>query len=168
MIYYFAYGSSMDEENFKKRCQEKGWRMVKFQNRRAAKLNGYKLTFNYHSIYWKAGAANIMEDKGSCVYGLLTEIEDSDLETIREKEGYSEDCSNCYYNEICVNAEVDGTVVSYVKTYKVSKCRETPEPQHPTEEYLGLIIKNAETYKFPPEYIKHIYRAAGINSNKED
>jgi len=144
----------MDEKHFEKRCNEKGWRIVKFQNPRAAKLNGYKLSFNYCSTYWKAGAANIMEDENRCVYGLLSEIKDSDLETIRKKEGYSEDCSKCHYNEICVNVELlsDKTIVEHVKTYKVSKCQETTCQQPPTEYYRHLLIKNAEDYEFQSEY----------------
>ena len=158
MIHYFAYGSNMDEEDFEKRCREKGWCMVKFQNHRAAKLEGYKLSFNYRSTYWEAGAANIMEDEESCVYGLLSEIEDSDLETIRKKEGYYEDCSKCYYNEICINVELlcDGTVVKEVKTYKVTKDKETAEDQRPKEKYMQLIIKNAKIYNFPKEYTEYL------------
>jgi len=173
MIRYFAYGSNMDKDDFKEWCdgknkQNKKYPMANFQNPRRAKLNGYKLAFNYYSENRCGGAANIMESLEDCVYGLLWEIEDNDLQTIRKKEGYSEDCSKCYYNEVCVNVEVDGTVVPHVKTYKVSKCREKPDRQRPTEKYLDLIIKNANDYKFPQEYIKHIYKAAGINpKNKQ-
>ena len=171
MIHYFAYGSNMDKDDFKEWCngenkQNKKYPMVNFQNPRRAKLNGYELTFNYYSCSREGGAANIMESQEDYVYGLLMDIGDKDLQTIREKEGYSEDCSKCYYNEVCVNVEVDGTVVQHVKTYKVSKCRETTEPQRPTRKYLGLIINNAEKYEFPPDYIKHIYKAAGIDPNE--
>jgi cation transport regulator ChaC len=159
MIQYFAYGSNMDEEDFEKRCREKGWRTVNFKNCRAAKLDGYKLTFNYYSAsHWKAGAANIMESRRGCVYGLLFDIEEDELETIRKKEGYSQDCSNCYYNEVCVDVGLlsDRKVVKSVKTYKVSKCREETDHQPPTREYMNLIIKNAGKYGFPSEYIKYL------------
>ncbi len=159
MILYFAYGSNMDEDDFNKRCQEKGWRAVKFQNRQAVRLNGYRLTFNYRSEYWKAGAANIMESEKDCVYGLLVELEDIDLGTLRKKEGYQEDCSDCSYNEVCVTVErlCDRKVVPYVKTYKVSKSREMRDYQPPMKHYLNdLIIKNAEKYRFPVEYIEHL------------
>ena len=152
MINYFAYGSNMDEEDFEKRCNKKGWRMVKFQNRRVAKLNGYKLTFNYYSPSRKAGAANIMESKKDCAYGLLIEIEESNLETIRKKEGYPN-----YYDEISVDVETfDGTPSQDVKTYKVVKSREEHNHQPPTEEYMQLIIKNAKKYGFPKEYIEYL------------
>lgn len=152
VIHYFAYGSNMDMGHFEKRCKEMRWHPVSFQNPRKAKLEGYELRFNYCSTYWKAGAANIMENEKSSIYGLLSEIEESDLETIRKKEGYSEDCTKCYYNEVCVNVEVDGTGVRDVKTYKVSKARETKNYQPPTKCYLDLILSNAIKYQFPSEY----------------
>jgi len=161
MIHYFAYGSNMDEDDFRQWCngnnkQNRKYPMVNFRNGRPAKLNGYKLTFNYYSCSRKGGAANMMESQKDCVYGLLMDMEDKDLETIRKKEGYSEDCSQCYYNEICVSVEVDGTVFQDVKTYKVSKCRETKEEQPPTKDYLNLIIKNAKKHLFPDDYIQHL------------
>jgi hypothetical protein len=157
MIRYFAYGSNMDEDDFEKQCNIKQWSKVNFQNTRPAKLPGYKIQFNYFSKGRGGGAANIMESPEDCVYGLLSEIEDSDLETIRKKEGYSEDCTKCYYNEICVNVqELRGNIVQFVKTYKVSKSRETPTNQSPTKEYLDLIINNAKKHGFPPEYIEYL------------
>lgn len=156
MIRYFAYGSNMDKKDFEQKCKDKGWRKVKFLNTRPAKLEGYRLTFNYYSKCRYGGAANIMEDERGCVYGLISDIEESDLETIRKKEGYSEDCKKCYYDEVCVDVEVDEAVVPHVKTYKVAEHRETPNHQPPTKEYLNLIIRNAEKYHFPNEYIKFL------------
>jgi len=152
MIHYFAYGSNMDEGDFEKWCKDKERDMVKLQNPRAAKLNGYKLTFNYYSTCRGAGAANIMEDKERCVYGILIEIEDSDLETIRRKEGYH----SGHYHEICIDVEQlsDGRVFHGVKTYKVTKDEEKPDHRCPTKYYLQLIIKNAKRYNFPKEYIE--------------
>jgi len=152
MIYYFAYGSNMDKEDLDKWCQKRGLPKVKFLNTSPAKLNGYKLSFNYFSTCRNAGAANIMVSKSDCVYGLLVEIGEGDLKTIRKKEG----CPN-YYNEICVDVEkFDGTVVRDVKTYKVVKDRERSGHQPPTRHYLQLIIKNAKKYKFPNCYIESL------------
>ena len=157
MIYYFAYGSNMDKEDLAKWCKRGNLSMVTYLSISSAKLNHFKLRFNYFSCSRNAGAANIMQSKKDCVYGLLTEISENDLKTIRKKEGYCEDYSKCHYNEICVDVEkFDGTVFRDVKTYKVVERLEKPEEQPPTEQYMQLIIKNAKKYNFPKEYIKFL------------
>jgi len=142
----------MDEEDFENRCREKELRIVKLQKPRPAKLNGYKLTFNYCSASRKGGVANIMECQNHCVYGLLTDIEDNDLEIVSKKEGKET------YNEICVYVEQlsDREVIHNVKTHKVTKNKENKNDIAPTQCYRGLIIKNAKKYNFPPEYIKQL------------
>ncbi len=125
MTYYFAYGSNMDKEDLDKWCENRGLPKVKFLNISPAKLNGYKLSFNYFSTTRNGGAANLMGSKNDCVYGLLVEIGEGNLETIRAKEG----CP-CCYKEIPVDVEkFDETVVRDVKTYKVVKNREKSDHQ---------------------------------------
>jgi len=152
MIYYFAYGSNMDKEDLDKWCEKRGLPKVKFLSISPTKLNGYKLSFNHFSTYRNAGAANIMESKDDCVYGLLVEIGEGDVETIRIKEG----CPD-YYKEICVDIEkFDGTVAWDVKAYKVVKGREKSGHQPPTRCYVQSIIKTARKYNFPNEYIEFL------------
>jgi hypothetical protein len=152
MINYFAYGSNMDKEDLDKWYKNRGLPEVKFLSISPAKLNGYKLSFNYFSNTRGGGAANIMKSKKDCVYGLLTEIRERDLEIIRDKEG----CPD-FYDEICVDVEkFDGTMVRDVKTYKVVKVKEKPSHQPPIRYYMGLIIKNAKKYDFPIGYVKFL------------
>jgi len=153
MIYYFAYGSNMDKEDLDKWCKKKGHPVVEpLSTPSPAKLNGYKLSFNYLSPSRNAGAANIIESENDCVYGLLSGLGDSDLDTIRVKEG----CPT-FYNEIYVDVEkFDGTLVQNVKTYKVVKDQEKPGHQPPTKYYLQLLIKNAKRYNFPDDYIRYL------------
>jgi len=152
MINYFAYGSNMDKDDLDKWCKDKGLPEIKFPSISPAKLKDYKLSFNYFSTTRGGGAANIMESKDDCVYGLLIELTGKDLETIRKKEGYP-----YYYDEICIDVEkFDKTVARNVKTYKVVKVEETSGHQPPTRYYIELIIKNAKKYNFPKEYIKFL------------
>ncbi|HCJ66583.1 MAG TPA: hypothetical protein DHV62_04475 [Elusimicrobia bacterium] len=156
-MFYFAYGSNMDKEDLDKWCENRRLPKIEFLSISPAKLNGYKLCFNYFSSSRNAGAANIMESRNDCVYGLLLEIKDSDIEVIRRKEGYSRDPSKCYYDEISVNVEkFDGALIRNVKIYKVVKHREKPEHQLPTRYYMQLIIRNAKKYNFPKDYIQFL------------
>ena len=156
MVYYFAYGSNMDKNDLDKWCSKKDLPTIRFLNPPSpAKLKGYKLSFNYCSSSWNAGAANIMESQTDCVYGLLMQIEFSDLEKIRKKEGYCRDHSKCSYDEISVDVETfDGRLCRNVKTYKVVKSKEKPDHQRPTRCYMNLIIKNVK--KFPSEYMRFL------------
>jgi hypothetical protein len=149
---YFAYGSNMDLEDLRNWCCENNYAHLNLTNRKAAKLAGYKLDFNYFSSGRKCGAANIMPAPGESVYGILCKLSKSDLDTIRIKEGYP-----LFYNEIFVSVETfDGTKIQNVLTYKVVKGREKSEYQPPLQSYVGLIIKNAVDFGFPQEYITYL------------
>ena len=157
MVYYFAYGSNMDNEDLDIWCHSRGYSIVKFLDVTPAKLNNYKLSFNYYSKGRGGGAANIMESQNDCVYGLLIEIDQNDLKTIRIKEGCYEDRPSIY-NEIDIGTErlIDHKLICNVKTYKVAKNYEKNQQQLPTKYYMTLIVKNAKKYNFPVEYIKYL------------
>jgi len=98
-----------------------------------------------------------MKSKYDCVYGLLIEMTDSDLNTVRKKEGYCENAASRHYDEICLDVEeFDGTIIQGVTTYKVAQHREEPRHQPPAECYLQLIIRNAGKYGFPTKYIEYL------------
>ena len=125
---------------------------MKFLSVSPAKLDGYRLCFNYFSTSRNGGTANIMESDEDHVFGLLIEMEEHDLETIRTKEGYPN-----FYTEISVDVQrLDGTVIQDVKTYKVVKSREEPSHQPPTSDYLSLIIRSAIRYDFPTDYVEYL------------
>lgn len=150
--YYFVYGSNMDREDLDSWSKNEGKPKIEFSSVLPVKLNDYKLSFNYHSISREAGAANIMRSDNDCVYGILTELDEPSINTLREKEGYPDK-----YDEIKVEVmRFDGTKVQEVTTFKVKTEREKEEYQAPTRYYLGLIIKNAEKYRFPEEYIEFL------------
>jgi hypothetical protein len=152
MALYFAYGSNMNQEGLDQWCKCKGENLIRLINTCAARLNNYHLVFNYFSVSRNGGVANIMVSRGACVYGLLSEVTDADLATLRVKEG----CPNCY-EEIEVTVEkFDGTIVKGVKTYKVVPACETTDHQPPTRQYLSLIMSNVAKNNLPDSYIEYL------------
>lgn len=148
--YYFAYGSNMHEGDLKEWCRRKGYSLIVFLEKKVAVLKNYKLVFNYYSVSRGCGVANIVESKGSDVWGLLTKVSGDDYKKVREKEGYP-----CFYTEIDVNVTVlDENKVVPAKTFKVVKSREAKEYQPPSKYYLNLLIESARKHAFPEEYIK--------------
>ena len=95
----------------------------------------------------------MMTSEKDFICGLLSDIEENELDIIREKENYP-----ISYVEKSIDVEQlsDGTKIHNVTTYKVAKNKETEKDQPPTKEYMDLIIKNAEKYDFPQEYIKYL------------
>ncbi|UCB42937.1 MAG: gamma-glutamylcyclotransferase [Dehalococcoidales bacterium] len=152
MIKYFTYGSNMDKDDLDDWCTDRGHPLISFSNVTPVMLNGYELVFNYFSTGRNGGAANIMQSPEKRTYGLLVELEESELEIIRVKEGYPR-----YYDEITIDViTFDGNLISDVITYKVVEEREKAVHQPPTEYYLNLIINAARNYDFPSEYISYL------------
>jgi len=154
MHLYFAYGSNMDKEDLDRWCEEKNYPKITPKSRTPAKLVGYRLAFNYSSSLRKCGAANIMEVENGEVYGLLIEIDNDELQLIREKEG----CPK-YYQEIRIFVDsLAGQRMVEAITYKVAKNKESNCHKPPSKYYLHLIISNAIKHQFPSFYIEALKR----------
>jgi cation transport regulator ChaC len=151
MPYYFAYGSNMDKKDFKEWCQTKNKPFPKWECIGMASLENYEITFNYYSYSRRAGAANIIEKKGSFVYGFLFKVSDEELEFLRIKEGYPDS-----YEEIKVDVKSGMKVYSNVITYKVTKNKELDHHVPPSKSYLQLIIENGKNYGFPEDYLIYL------------
>lgn len=159
-IYYFAYGSNMDQNDLDRWCTSKSRPLINPTMKQVAWLKGYKLCFNYYSKNRHGGAANIMVSNQDSVWGILMEITEEELDTIRVKEGYKKnDEKGSSYLEIKVDVEnLDRVLYKNVITYQVAKENQKSNHQPPTKEYLDLIINNARINKFPPEYIAKLER----------
>jgi cation transport regulator ChaC len=96
---YFAYGSNCNPAVMNR----KG---VSFTSRRQAVLRGFRLLFNKkamrRSLPDGIGFANINEDAGGAVEGILYEIVDDDLEKLDRSERYPD-----HYDRIDVTVESD-------------------------------------------------------------
>jgi cation transport regulator ChaC len=82
MIYYFAYGSCMDERSF---AGTVGYGNYQILGR--AILSDYRLAFNLYSDYRKGGVADIVPDKGKVVEGILYHLRPEALVPLDEREG---------------------------------------------------------------------------------
>ena len=148
MVFYFTYGSNMHQEDLNRWCDKKLVFRIQVENPKVAELKGYRLDFNYFSSSRSSGAANIMEESGSSVFGLVFELDDEDYSKIKKKEG-----APFFYKELDVEVVVDGEIKE-AKTFKVVSEKEKDYFVKPSEEYLGLIIESAKKYNFPEEYVE--------------
>lgn len=139
---YFAYGSNMAPELMTKTCP--GSRLLG-----PGRLDGFRFAFNRRSIRTGTGVANVVEDAGAAVWGVVYEITDDCLATLDLKEGYP-----WAYDRKEVDVELEAGDTCRAMTYVVAH----PEPEQvaPSQEYIGGIVAAARDHGFPAEYVESL------------
>lgn len=150
-MYYFAYGSNMDEGQMISRCPKSAFQFI-------AKLPKYKLTFTKYSPRWFCGVADIVGDTNFEVWGLVYKITEKDLDNLDIYEGVK----NNFYKRITVivcNEKSSVNAITYTVVNKENFIQ-------PSKEYLELIISAAETFAFPTKYISYLKSFKNHNLKK--
>ena len=140
-VKYFAYGSNLDLLQMKRRCP-----LSKLISK--GSLSSHRLTFNKYSSGWGGGVADVIQDEGSEVWGLVFEISDSDLERLDRYEGCHKDQTSLYERWKAVIDTPDGQVCD-VWVYTVVEKQKFVQP---TLEYLQIIKDAAVRWGFPKVY----------------
>ena len=129
---YFAYGSNMDPERMRIRG-------VDFSKRERAILEGWRLKFNkVASQNPNEGYANIEEDKGSIVEGILYTIPDSHIEKLDKYEGYPN-----HYVKSTVIVKLDSGERVKAITY-IANPEKVRDDLKPSKEYLQHLLKGCD------------------------
>ena len=142
MIYYFAYGSNMNQEQMKKRCEDS--KLIG-----NAVLLEYELAFTIYSPKRKCGCADIVKHENKKVFGLLYEISEQDLKALDIYEVHPK-----YYKRFTVTVKDQEGREYQAETYEV--VNKEKEFQKPSQEYLQLLISAAQENNFPEEYQKFL------------
>ena len=152
-IKYFAYGSNLDLPQMKRRCPSS--KLIS-----KGSLSGYRLTFNRFSSGWGGGVADVIQEQGSEVWGLVFEISDTDLERLDRYEGYNKErnegrkelnsryMTDLYERWKTVIDTSNGQVCDVWVYTVVEKQKFVP----PTSEYLQIIKDAAVKWNFPKSY----------------
>ena len=137
-IKYFAYGSNLDLVQMKIRCPSS--ELIS-----KGSLPDYRLTFNRYSSGWGGGVADVIQGKGSEVWGLVFELSNSDLKRLDSYEGCYNDQTSLYERWKAVINTPKGQI-SDVWVYTVVKKQKFVQP---TLEYLQIIKDAAVRWNFP-------------------
>ena len=143
---YFAYGSNLDLPQMKRRCPSS--ELIS-----KGSLSGYRLTFNKFSSGWGGGVADVIQDQGSKVWGLVFELSDTDLKRLDRYEGYHKDWTSLYERWKAVIDTPNGQI-SDVWVYTVVEKQQFVKP---TLEYLQIIKDAAKKWNFPKAYLTLAY-----------
>ncbi|HJN38666.1 MAG TPA: gamma-glutamylcyclotransferase family protein [Chloroflexota bacterium] len=138
---YFAYGSNLSRSQMAIRCP--GSSCLD-----AAVLHGYRLDFTTDSGTWGGGVADVVEDGGNSVWGLLYSVTDDDLNRLDYYEGFP-----TKYDRIRATVEQDQGSVEDVWVYVVVDKRDFIQP---SLRYLDIITSATEEFEFPAKYRQYL------------
>jgi len=144
-IFYFAYGSNMDRNRM---IEE---RDVRILSEKVGFIEGWKIVFNKIATFPSgSGYANIAKEKNSKVYGVLYEIEDSDLGKLDKYEGYP-----THYKREQITVILNNGKKIIAEVY-IAQGNQTQEGLKPTKEYMKYLINGAKQRNLPIAYIKFL------------
>lgn len=124
----------------------------------AARLENYRLGFRRKLNRTGTGAADVLPSLGMVVWGVLYEINQSELSELDRREGYkADDSSSSVYKRIKVNVYLivneEQSIYKNVETYTVSNHNKQPKDIPPSLDYVENMIKGAVNNGLPDNYI---------------
>jgi hypothetical protein len=134
---YFAFGSNLDADQMAERCP--GARAA-FR----ARLPDHRIDFTHASQRWGGGAADIVHEPGGTVWGMVWQLEESQLTVLDGFErGYE---------------RVELTVLDAAdRPHRVLSYRVREKGAHrPTRLYLGKLLRWGERWEFPADYLARL------------
>lgn len=162
---YFAYGSCMNEADFRRSLQRAGLEKD-YIILGVTKLSDYRLAFTRYSYGREGGVLDMLPSPGDYVLGIVYEVTDRALKEIDRREGVY---VGAYYRDTVQIQVGDEVVEAYTYFVKDKLEKEIP----PSEEYQNIVYEAMKQASFPDEYIKkyfldHIKIINGEVINKEN
>lgn len=152
-MYYFAYGSNLDQKQMIERCPT-----ASVLDK--AQLLDYQLAFTIYAPHRQCGAADIVKAPTSEVWGLLYSISLEDLIQLDAIEGHP-----IHYRRIEVDVVTPSTGKITAATYEV--VNKSLGHISPSEEYMEKLVRAAHAFNFPDTYkaaLQSVYTLETIKS----
>jgi hypothetical protein len=149
---YFAYGSNLDWNQMLKRCPSAEFVCV-------AKLEDHQLAFTRRSVTRGCGVADALPHPGNHVWGVVYQIEGSDIGRLDACEGFKPERPKKESSYVREERKVykDG-VKAKPMLVSVYLANQEANPPHPNAEYKSLIVRGAKHWHLPEEYIAELER----------
>ena len=142
---YFAYGSNLNQNQIKERCQSPEVIQV-------ARLTGFRLAFLGNSKRWDGAEETVVLSPGDEVWGVVYKLNSGDAQKLDAWQDVRLDGTGPYFHYPAEVEAQDGTHFSVV-FYR----RDLQEDGHlPSTEFLNFIIKSAESRGLPTDYIEKL------------
>jgi len=139
---YFAYGSNLSLEQIGQKCSNP--RVLGI-----ARLAAHKIGFYGYSAVWDGAVETVVPDEQSEVWGVLYQLEASDWERLDNCEDARADGTGAYFH-YPVEVLDEQQTIREATIYKKDRLG---QPQHPSTEYLSVIIQGAKEQGLPESYV---------------
>jgi gamma-glutamylcyclotransferase (GGCT)/AIG2-like uncharacterized protein YtfP len=135
-LHYFAYGSNMNWQQMQRRCPSSRFVCV-------ARLSDYQFGITRHSRLRDCGTANVFLALGSEVWGIVYDVNDSDLTILDSfEDGYRREILSLQPIE-------DGKPPLQALVYVADIEHNVPRPN---AEYRRLMLEGAKHWQLPAFY----------------
>ena len=144
---YFAYGSNLDADQMRKRCPSSlpiG----------RAQLAHHRIDFTHFSRRWQGGAADVVPHSGASVWGVVYELDESDLTRL--------DRSATGYDRVFLRVEIAAGELEDAISYTVR----SKGSYHPTRVYLEKMLRWGEHHELPHDYLAALRPLLGPESGR--
>jgi gamma-glutamylcyclotransferase len=153
---YFAYGSNMNWNQIKERCQSAGFVCI-------ARMPGFRFDFTRKSNDRGCGVMDIVKDENGHVWGVVFQIDEYDLGQLNKSEGYQPGRTKNAYQRlekiVYQNGEDEKPITVF--TYEVAK--KAPDTIPPNKKYMGLILEGARNWNLPEDYIEKLSKVEVVD-----
>jgi gamma-glutamylcyclotransferase (GGCT)/AIG2-like uncharacterized protein YtfP len=141
---YFAYGSNLNQADFHRSCEERGYNPDSLQFRQIANLPDHEIRFTRMSSKRSGGVLDIVPRTGCVVPGVLFEVKSAvGWKALDTKEG----APGNYQRQSVVVLDEQGNEVS-AQTYAVVP-RLRKDYVKPTPEYVKIVRRGLDQYDLP-------------------
>jgi hypothetical protein len=134
-VLYFAYGSNLDAEQMKQRCPSARMRFT-------AELPDHRLGFTYFSKRWRGGAADLLPEEGSSIWGVVWELARAELPLL---DGFEAGYHRIGLTVRCGDGELQDVLSYTVRGEKGSF--------PPTAAYRDKMLRWGAHWAFPDDYL---------------
>ncbi len=117
----------------------------------AARLDGWRLAFNKGGEGEDGGAvtANLVEEAGCCVYGVVYGVADEDMTRLDEFEGAPE-----HYRRVTFSVRTEGRRAPQAVLAYLGQPGWVVEERHPESSYLESLLRGAVDHGLPSDYVE--------------
>lgn len=146
---YFAYGSNLDWKQMESRCPS-----ARFICKAVLKNHQLEFTRFSKSKDRQCGVADVIPKEGQDVWGVVYEIDKTDIGNLDSTEGFQPDrpsAQNSYLREECLVFEENDPARPLTASIYIAVKQKGQF--YPSQEYKDLIVNGARFRRFPADYI---------------
>lgn len=143
LLWYFGYGSNMSRATFVER------RGMRPRSAHAARLHGYRLTFDIPVGPGERGVANVVPDADALVWGVAYAITAEELDRLDQTEGVQYRIYERIGVGVVTAEETPISALAYQSSIAMPG-------RKPSARYLGLLLAGAREHGLPADYIRYL------------